>query len=343
METNKPMAVGVVGLHAGVGLQCYFLSRLPDLYRIAWLCDLDERLVESAVAEYPARGTTRLDDVLEDPEVELVTIATPCLTHAELAIQALEAGKHVLVEKPMAASVDEADRMIDAAAQAGKILTIDHQRRFYANHQAVRKVLRDGRLGYLYGVRLSLAISPDPSDRPGMGPDTPWIARFCRGSSYDYFCHHVDQMTDALGERPTSLYSRVRPAPGRDVPQHWEIHLNFPSGVVATVDVIPTLAPVTKWTIYGQAGTLAMEFENDMGPTRIYQPGDDKPTAVTIDPPWSTQEGYTEFYRRLHAGLVGQGPLPVTAQDGREAIRILWLALESAKANRVVSLSGQAG
>ena len=332
------MTVGVVGLHAGVGLQCYFLSRLPDLYRMKWLCDLDDGLVQTAVSEYKGTGTTRLADVLADPEVELVTIATPCHTHADLTVAALEAGKHVLVEKPMATSVGEADRMIAGARQAGKILAVDHQRRFYANHQAVSRLLRDGRLGELYGVRLSLRGSPDPKRAPGPDSGLPWAERFCRSGPYDYFCHHVDQMTDALGEKPTSLYSRFRSAPGSDLPLHWEIHLNFPSGVVATIDVRRTFAPLVKWTIYGDAGTLVMAFENDMGPTQIYEPADRDAKAAVLDPPCSTQEGYTEFYRRLHAGLVGQGPVPVTGEDGREAIRILWLALESARDNRVVGV-----
>lgn len=135
----KPLVAGIIGLAAGVNLQCYQFKRIPELYSMKWMCDLDPEKIDSAVEEYGGSGTSSIDEVLEDPEVDMVTIATPTSTHASLAIKALKAGKHVLVEKPVASSVKEVDKLIEIAKKTKGKLCVDHQRRYYANQKNRRE------------------------------------------------------------------------------------------------------------------------------------------------------------------------------------------------------------
>src|SRR3954449_9516288 len=103
------VTIGVVGLgYWGPNLARNFAS-LPGA-RLAWLCDSRPELLERHAASHPqARPTQRLDDLLDDPQLDAVVLATPVPTHAGLAVRALEAGKHCFVEKPLAQSVADAE------------------------------------------------------------------------------------------------------------------------------------------------------------------------------------------------------------------------------------------
>jgi scyllo-inositol 2-dehydrogenase (NADP+) len=326
---------------------------------MAWLCDLDGEKVKNAVAEYGGKGTQNFDDLLNDPQVELVTIATPAVTHAALAKQALQAGKHVLLEKPITASVAEADELIAVAKASKRVLCIDHQRRFFANQKAVQNAVAGGQLGRLLSVRVDLPLAGgigvnDPAD-----PAT-FQKRFLRSHIYDYFVHHVDQICVLLGEKPTHVYARSRTFGGGDVPAELEISLTMPSGVLASASMRCSHAPDPKWSLDGEKATLRMQFANDMGACFLYQRQQDGSLkSWEIQPPhrtdtldtgsgqWRAKKGFEvygyhhldahdEFYQRLFVAIRNGGPAPASAEDARDAIKIVWLAMESARTGQAV-------
>jgi predicted dehydrogenase len=130
--------------------------------RVAWVTDLNPQRLASIGARYPAiQVSTDFRDLLRDPAVDAVAIATPVSTHFELAIAALQAGKHVLVEKPMASSTDEAVRMIEEADKRGLTLMVDHTFVFTPAVQKMRELRQSGELGDLYyydSVRINLGL-----------------------------------------------------------------------------------------------------------------------------------------------------------------------------------------
>ena len=118
--------------------------------RLIWVCDLDEDRAAAVVGPYSTvRTTGRLEDVLEDPEVQAVAIATPARTHAEVALVAIEAGKHVLVEKPLAPSYAEAERLVHAAESRGVVLMCDHTYCYTPAVAKIRETIHSGVLGDL--------------------------------------------------------------------------------------------------------------------------------------------------------------------------------------------------
>lgn len=358
----KPLVVGVTGLAAGVGLQCYMLKRLPELYRIKWLCDLDDAKIKRAVTDYGGTGTRKFDDLLCDPEVDLVTIATPVTTHASLAKKALAAGKHVLLEKPITATVAEADELIALSKNSTGVLCIDHERRFMANQKVVEEVVNGGELGRILSVRLDLPImGVIGSDQP-VNPAT-WARRFMITHGYDYLVHHVDQVCRLLKEKPRQIYGRYGTLSGNDLPCAMEISLVMPSGVLASVNVRHTHAPDPKWQIDGEKGTLRMLFANDMGNCFLYQRQPDGAVKVrelqrphlkdTVDAEtgawrpkkdwevygYTDQDAYREFYQHLYVAIARREPVPASPEDARDAIQVIWLAIESARAGQVVNWS----
>ena len=116
--------VGVVGLNYwGPNL----VRNFDDLAALTWLCDLDDERREQLAPRYPhARATARFDDLLEDEALDAVVIATPVPTHYALAKQALEAGKHVFVEKPPAMRAAEMDELVELAAERDRVVMPGH-------------------------------------------------------------------------------------------------------------------------------------------------------------------------------------------------------------------------
>lgn len=129
--------------------------------RLVSVCDLDAKRLETVKTRYPAVAVTQdFDDVLRNPEVDAVAIATPVSTHFRLAMRALMAGKHVLVEKPIASRTDEARRLVDEAARRGLVLAVDHTFVHTGAVRKMRELVADG-LGDIYyydSVRVNLGL-----------------------------------------------------------------------------------------------------------------------------------------------------------------------------------------
>ena len=153
------MRIGVVGLgYWGPNLARNF-DRLPDT-ELAWICDASEDARARWSREFPAaRSTAELGELLADDSLDAVAIATHVPSHAELAERVLEAGKHCFVEKPLAQSVAEAERVVEAAERAGRVLMVGHLLEYHPGVEKLKELVASGELGeirYIYGNRLNL-------------------------------------------------------------------------------------------------------------------------------------------------------------------------------------------
>ena len=155
------IGVGIIGLgYWGPNLLRNF-SECPDV-RVRAVCDLRDENTQAAAARYPGVKTTRdVEDIFKDPAIDAVAIATPVSTHFELALRALRAGKHVLVEKPLASSTDQALRLIDEAQQHKRVLMVDHTFVYTGAVQKIAAMVSGGELGDIYyydSVRVNLGL-----------------------------------------------------------------------------------------------------------------------------------------------------------------------------------------
>jgi len=134
--------------------------------RLDWLCDLDLERAKAVLGPYvTVRPTDSFDAVLSDPDVAAVAIATPAATHFDLVRSALEAGKHVLVEKPLTPSVAEAEKLVSLADSCGLVLMCDHTYCYTPAVQRIRELIRGGSIGdiqFIDSVRINLGlVQPD--------------------------------------------------------------------------------------------------------------------------------------------------------------------------------------
>jgi len=127
-----------------------------------WVCDLDVSRAQGAVGRYSTIGVTDdIGDVLSDPRVHAVAIATPAHTHVEVTLSCLEAGKHVLVEKPLGETVAEAEKLVEVAADLGLVLMCDHTYCYTPAVQEIRRLVSEGEVGeihYVDCVRTNLGL-----------------------------------------------------------------------------------------------------------------------------------------------------------------------------------------
>ena len=158
-STSEPVRVAVAGLgYWGPNLARNF-DRLPGA-ELRWLCDGDDGARERAVAAFPDTPMTGdFEELLADPELDAVAIATPVTTHSDLAQRVLGAGKHCFVEKPLAQNSADAEQLVDAADAAGRVLMVGHLLEYHPGLEMLGDIAAAGDLGdihYVYGNRLNL-------------------------------------------------------------------------------------------------------------------------------------------------------------------------------------------
>jgi predicted dehydrogenase len=160
-----PIGLGVIGAGYWGPNLVHSASATPEL-RLEWLCDLDIQRAQAVLGPSSTiRITPSYEEVLADPAIAAVAVATPAATHFDLVRAALEAGKHVLVEKPLTASVAEGEKLAELARRSGLVLMCDHTYCYTPAVQRIRQLIRGGEIGeiqFVDSVRINLGlVQPD--------------------------------------------------------------------------------------------------------------------------------------------------------------------------------------
>ncbi|WP_022901359.1 Gfo/Idh/MocA family protein [Humibacter albus] len=213
------------------------------------------RQSDAALADAPAaRTVTRLDEALADPTLDIVTICTPTPTHRELAVASLRAGKHVLLEKPMALSVADAESIAREADTCGRVLMVAHVVRFFDAYARVREAVAAGEVGRVLHVRAERMIAP---------PTTPWWhdEDLSGGVAVDVGIHDLDQANLLLGT-PVAVRSYAADALGPV-----ETTVRYAGGGTAQVlshARMPASRPfATSLQVTGDAGMLRIRDDEE--------------------------------------------------------------------------------
>lgn len=227
----------------GTGNQGYMLlTRGIKVPNVRWVacCDIQEpNLKRGLDVAKGAEGYTDYRELLERKDIQAVVIATPIALHAPMTIDALRAGKHVLCEKMMAYTIDDAKHMYRVARQTGKKLQIGHQRRYNPDYQHSYKMVRDGILGRITHVRAQWNRNGSwrrPCKDPKMEELINWrLYRKCsQGLMAELGSHQIDVVNWMLGETPCAVMGVGDVGywkDGRDVWDNIQVIFEYPSGV----------------------------------------------------------------------------------------------------------------
>lgn len=216
---TQPVRVGVVGLgHWGPNLARNF-DRLPDA-ELTYICDASEAARARWAPQLPAaRAVADMEELLADPELDAVVLATPVPSHAQLALRALEAGKHCFVEKPLARSLAEAEQVVTAAREADRVLMVGHLLEYHPGVERLKAIADGGELGdihYIYSHRLNLGqIRVDENALWSLG------------------AHDVSVVLLLAGEEPSEVEAFGESYMRSGVEDVVFCYLRFPSGLAA--------------------------------------------------------------------------------------------------------------
>jgi predicted dehydrogenase len=255
----RPVRVAVVGLGYWGPNLVRNLVELPDAELVS-VVDLRPEALEKIQRRYPAVDvTTRYEDVLADDSIEAVVIATPVSSHHPLGLAALDAGKHVFIEKPLAASVGEAAALIAAAEARGLVLMPGHTFLYSPPVNTIRELIRSGELGDIYFVSMS---------RVNLGLHQSDVS-----VAWDLGPHDFSILRYWLEETPSHVSAIARGCVIPSIPDVAFINMEFASGAVAHVE-LSWLAPskLRRTTIVGSRKMVVYD-DTSNEPVRVFDSG----------------------------------------------------------------------
>lgn len=254
---------------------------------IAMTYDPDAAAAQQRAEATGGRAVAALADILGSSDIDLVILATPNATHADLVEQAAAAGKHVLCEKPMSLSLDGCRRMIDACSRSQVKLAIGHSLRFWGPFLKARELVREGAIGTPVSGSID-RMGAGGTRKAGTGGSTGhWRedAEKSGGSLLEGYVHEIDFTRAVFGDA-ASVVCQIGGGQEYDgllSPKIYQAVVEFESGALVTMRTGSTVAVPTRG--YWVGGTEAgLRFTEWSGPVEVYRPGVTQPEEVECEP-----------------------------------------------------------
>lgn len=312
-----------------------------------------ERLKNLAQQKYPGIKTYRtLEAILGDAEVELVVVNTPNYTHYDYTKKALTAGKHVIVEKPFTVTVAEGEELITLAKEKDVLLSVYQNRRYDSDFRTLKKIVEEGWLGDIIEAefhydRYKEELSPKVhKEIPGPGT----------GALYDLGSHLIDQALQLFG-KPESVFADIQTVrPISRVDDYFEVLLYYPKRRVRLHSSYLVREALPAYSLHGSKGSFIkaktdvqeaalqagkMPDSDDWGIEPEVEKGllhTEKNGGIIKKQVVSEKGNYNDYYSAIYKTIRQHAPLPVTAEEGLDVIKVIEAALKSSKQRKVVDL-----
>lgn len=334
---------------SGLVFHSPFLSINPHFnFYAVW-----ERTKNLAQEKFPEVKTYRtLEAMLADDLVELVIVNTPNYTHYEYAKKSLEAGKHVIVEKPFTIDVTQAIDLIELAKKQNRVLSVYQNRRYDSDYKTIKKVVSENLLGELVEVEMHFdrfreELSPKVhKETPGPGA----------GILYDLGSHLIDQALQLFG-KPEKIFADIRIIrPNSKVDDYFELLLYYLQLRVRLKASYVVREALPGYILHGLKGSF-IKPKTDIQETLLKEgvipgkkdwgtePETEKGLLHTeikgkevIEFITSEQGNYNDYYNGIFEAIRNNQPLPVTAEEGAEVIKIIVAAFKSSETEKVIEL-----
>jgi predicted dehydrogenase len=336
------LGVGVVGYgpFGGMGYLHGLAATETDGLALVAAADSDDRRLVAARNDFPELvGHDSAESLGADPAVDIAIIATPPVLHAELAIQLLRAGKHVVIEKPMCLRRDDADRIIATAREHDRMVTVHQSRRWDADWLALRHVVDRGDIGEVFNIETFVGGFEHPCRA--------WHSEesVSGGAIYDWGSHHIDWMLQLYGSPPARLLCSSHTRVWHDTTNADQVSLwmQWPDGREATFrqsDVCAIRRP--KFHVEGTRGTIEGHYRplhtdrvvpgrGHVAEVSHHAEAPVELTVATYDPPIGLRTCTVQpapgpewgFHRNLADHLLLGEPLAVRAEHSRDVVAVL--------------------
>lgn len=306
------------------------------------------RKAEAVASAYPRVAVTTPEALMADPDIALVIVSTPNDTHFPLARAALEAGKHVVIDKPFATSTGEAQQLIDLAASRERLVIPFHNRRWDSDFLTVRKLLDSGRLG-----EVMLFEAHWDRYRPTLAQ--PWKESIEAGSGQlpDLGPHMIDQILLLFGMPEALSADLAVQREGGAVDDYFDLTLHYGLRRVVLSSSRLIAAPRPRFGIHGRLGSF-VKYGLDPQEAAVRAGGKLADAGHGVEDPSihgaltlgdgtrktiaSERGDYRLFYAGVAQAIAAGGPPPVRPEDALAGLRIIELARRSAAEGRRLSL-----
>ncbi len=337
MNSSTPIRAAVIGLgRAGWNIHVRTMQERED-FNVVAVADPDPDRRQQAEKETSAQPFNNLASLLKGCDAELIVVATASADHANHSIAALEAGRHVLTEKPMATALEDADRMLAAAENAGKVLTVHQSRRWGEDFVFIQQMLKDERLGHVFFIR---------SGGYGYRRRNDWqtLRKYGGGLLNNNGVHVVDQCVLLMESPIVDVFGDLQQIlqPG-DTEDHLKVMMRGENGRVIDLELTSAcVASLPAWTLMGTRGTLTV---TSAGTAVLHYVKDALAPLKAIDRPLAADRKYgveggddiefekveveakappgPSFYDQLYDAIRNGGFPPVDPVTTRETIRVM--------------------
>ena len=337
----KSISIGMIGAGWIAAKHLNAIQALGPCAQITALCDRDERAARAVADAFGIEHVTAdAGDVITSEQVNAVLVAVPTAFHAELAMAAAEAGKHVICEKPMSTSADHCRQMIDAAEHNGVSLMPVHNRIFFPPIVEAKRIADTGALGTLRLFRANFmtpyhaALAP-AGEKPNWRADP---ARSGGGIMIEAGVHLIYTARHFMGSI-RSVQAQMQAYYGAPVEDSASVQLEFGSGAIGVLVLQNSSGlPDDSVQIIGTDGTLivnGVELQAMRGPALMHYSKKDEHWSI---PPaeWSWEKSFAGFWRHVAEVLLdGVSPM-LTGVDGRDTIATVEAAYRSARSGERV-------
>ena len=295
-HNDDPIKVGILGTGAVAQIVHLPIFTERDDAVVSALADLDEPKAEALAGRFGVERVLSNDEILADPEIDAVVICTPHSLHAEQAVAALEAGKHVLLERPAATTAEGVRKVLGAAEKAGRTLMVGMSHRYRPDVGALRSFVAGGDLGEIHSVRASSLIRYTAHVRSAWRQN-PQVAG--GGALMDLGVPILDMALGLVGyPRIESVTAILRRMKGDEVETSAQLLMRAEGGIVFSVEA--------SWELFADsdrhfARVMGSEGSGQLPPLEVHRVFGGRPMEITPrqPKPRGGENRFTNAYRRL--------------------------------------------
>ncbi len=306
---SKIVNVAVVGYGGMGGWHTRRLQEIPQVHLAGVYDILPER--NQAAEEAGIHAYQSYEELLADPAVDVVTVAIPNDAHRDVCIQAMEAGKLTISEKPVTMSTAILEEMLAASVRTGSKFTVHQNRRWDEDFLVAKKIVEDGQLGRVFAIQSRVHGSR------GIPGDWRNTKEHGGGMVLDWGVHLLDQMNMMMGRMPETVYATLSNVTNEEVDDGFQIQLLYESGLSCLVEVgTSNFINLPRWYIQGENGTAVIE-DWDLSGKLVMVSDWEKRDAVPV----VTAAGLTKTMAPRTDETIREYPLPKIQADVKDFYR----------------------
>ena len=349
---EKIYTLGIIGYGGMAGNHRKQLEKKNVRVRLKGIFDIDESRRAAAIEQgYIAYES--IDALLADEEIDIVLVATPNDSHKELALRVLDAGKHLLCEKPVTMTSEELIEIMERAKKKGLIFTIDQNRRVNRDFITMCRAIEDGLVGKPYVIESRVEGS--------RGMPEGWRTSKAQGGGmlFDWGVHLIDQIMYFCKEKVTEIYCKMFSINYPEVDDNFRLTMTFEGGLVAHIEVSTNnFIKHPRFLVYGTEGTMMVDewvgtgkvikplskdntwsveiAQNKVGPSKTMAPRDPSTIKeIELFEPQGIEDNLDPTYRQLVDAIEG-APLKILPEEALRVVRVMEAAFKSAETGTAV-------